>query len=675
MKLLVTVLIMLILLAIKPAEAIIIWTQNQESVVSGSQYMTNANYNFQINWIADDLHTVSDVLFESNFNGVLTNYTVSTNPSVQNSSNAFFINFTGLSGGNYVYRWYASDNESNWNSTDQINYVINPNSSVKFSLFLNGIEGNRSYNLNDVANFTVSLALPNRNVYLNSNYPGFDQQTNSSLIRNTTNLNSSGLFSLTAYWNGDVNYSASSKTYYFDTIPLRYSNLTEYPVSPTDYYSNRAYTFGITWSGATINQVIFESNHTGAFKNYTVSTNPSVQNSSNNFYIILFDLPAETFAYRWIVKNNINGFSNNSQRFFYILKRSPLTLETMSYRNILNQTKSVVICRSLTNEVTVSNFKLYRDSTLIENDTTFSRRDEQTLSEGSYVYKCNNTQTQNFTNQTVISIVNTTIEISNIDLVVPSSIQANLGENVESNFFLENNLGYSVNNLSLVLTGIPKNWYTINELPTSIPNNFSLLMKIKFNIPNDTEKKDYNLTLTSNSKTPSGETKTLTKTVILTVTTPPPKQNYPPVYSQGSINTTVYNESCLFTLKWNDDNNLSGYIFSSNVTGEWVNSSWTPFSGTEAYSYYYENLNLTPKSVIAWKFYANDSNDLWTSSEEYYLQVTGKESQNDLTIPILIVSVFVVFLAIILIVIGKIRSKSKKLKKENVVYVYNKESL
>ena len=131
MKLLATVLIMLLLLAIKPAEAITIWSQNQESIPTGSQYLPKANYSFQINWVADGTHIVSNVLFESDFNGTLTNYT-----NLNNDTNGnYWINFTDLSGGNYIYRWHAADNESNWNSTDQFSYIINSNNSITIKLY------------------------------------------------------------------------------------------------------------------------------------------------------------------------------------------------------------------------------------------------------------------------------------------------------------------------------------------------------------------------------------------------------------------------------------------------------------------------------------------------------------------------------------------------------------
>jgi len=51
-----------------------------------------------------------------------------------------------------------------------------------------------------------------------------------------------------------------------------------------------------------------------------------------------------------------------------------------------------------------------------------------------------------------------------------------------------------------------------------------------------------------------------------------------PRYSLNSTNTTVIGKSTLFSLFWNDTNLLSGYIFSTNNSGSWVNDTWANFS-------------------------------------------------------------------------------------------------
>jgi hypothetical protein len=114
-------------------------------------------------------------------------------------------------------------------------------------------------------------------------------------------------------------------------------------------------------------------------------------------------------------------------------------------------------------------------------------------------------------------------------------------------------------------------------------------------------------------------------------------------------------------------------MFSSNITGQWVNDSWILCSGKECWSYSSKNITIQPQAAIGWKFYANDSNNLWTESEEFFIK-EGEKGNADITMPIVIVSVFVIFLAVILLLFTR-RKKTKAQKKEEVTYVYRKEDL
>jgi hypothetical protein len=648
------------------------WTDSSSLPSSGVQYIPNSGYTFQIAW-AGDGYDVSNVFFESNFstpNDMLTNITAS------NASGVYFVNFTGLPAGTYLYRWYAVDNSSNWNYTDLFIYIIIKNNSATILLFLNGTEGNRSYALNSMANFSAFLNLPNKAISLSSDYPGFSIQGGSSIIQNLTNLSSQGSFILTAYWDGDQNYSSSSKTYYFDNTPPQYSESSENPASGTSYSLGKYYNFNIKWFDVTLSQVLFESNHTGTFRNYTLSTNPSVQNNSNGFYITILDIPAEIFVYRWIASDGLTPMSNTSQNVYRIWKAVPLVLQVYSSANVSNGTQTTVRCISITNEVSLSLFNLYRDSTTIGNDTLYSRKDEQILGTGVYNYVCNNTETQNFTNQTLTKTLNVNTPQSNITSIIltgPSSIQSNTGETAESDFHLENNLGYSLSNITFELSGIDSSWYSISELPSSIPNNFSMIIRITFSVAGEDIEGDYNLNLRFVGRSPSNEVKVATKTVNLMVRIPQ-QQTFPPVYSNSSTNTTFYGDLGEFSLRWDDDSGLSGYIFSSNATGNWTNDSWVPFSGQEAISIAYTNISVSPGSTLSWIFYANDSNNLWTGSEEFDSQIKSKGSINDF-LPIIALSVFVIVLAVLLLFITQRKSKSKTTKKENTVYIYKKEDI
>jgi len=643
------------------------WSDVSTAPSSGVQYSPNLNYNFQVIWNGDG-YTVSNVLFESNFS-TLTETLANITPS--NVSNVYFVNFTGLPGGTFVYRWYAVDNESNWNSTNQFTYIINKNSSFVIRLFLNGTEGNRSYRINETANFTAFLNL-SRMVYLNSNYPGFVGLNGTSIINNFTSLTSSGYFDLTAYWNGDENYSASSITYYFDNMPPQYFDRKEDPSASATYYVNRNYTFFIKWTDTSLSQVWFESNHTGTVKVYTAGTYPSVQNTSNSFNITLLRLPAETFTYRWLANDSLNQVASTNQYNYYVWKASPLLLEVTPSNKVINGTETTVKCYTTTIEVIVSNFKLYRNSTLIANDTIYSRKDQSTLDAGRYEYICNSTETQNFTNQSIFAALTVNLTqnyTGSLNLNGPSSLQASPGQTFESEFFLENNLGYTLSNFSLSLTGIDSVWYNIEDYATTIPNSFSLPLRINFNIPADAIEGDYSFTLKAVSKSPSNETKTLTKFVTLTVATSQP-QSFPPVYSPETANTTANGDIYEFALKWTDDSGLSGYVFSSNITGEWINDSWIPLSGTEGWSYSFKNITVTPGATISWKFYVNDSNNFWSDSLEFNLETapTGFDF-----LPIIIVTVFVIILAAIIIFITQKTKKAPK--KEEVTFVYRREDI
>lgn len=662
------VFLIVLLLLLEPVKASSSWSQNQESVPSGSQYSPGKEYDFQINWNADENHTVSNVMFESNFSGSLSNITT------YNSSDTYSVNFTGLPAGSYGYRWYLMDNESNWNSTDQFDYVVIKNSSFTIKLYLSGSQSNKEYNLYDVANFTASLALPGRTVYLDSNFSGISQSGPNSVATSLINLTSGGFFSVTAYWNGDENYSGSSQTYYFDDLPPRYISRSEYPLNPTNYSPYAFYTFGSTWFDLNIRSVVFESNFSGSLRDYSISTTPNIQNNSNSyFYIEIGYLPAETINYRWIAYDSSNKKSNSTQYNYSILKGMPLSLDVLPANRVLLGTETTVICLSSTNQVQASNFKLFRNDTLIKNDTTQSSEDKKFWGEGAYEYVCNSTETQNFTSQTIAAVLsvvtNLSEEIEPLSLNVPSSTQTYAGGTTETTMTLSNNLNYSVSNITISLTGLDSSWYNFSELPASIPTDFSLPINLNISVPSDAEQKNYSLTITARVKTPSGFV-SATKTLTLTVEPQPQPENFPPVYSDGQNLKTENGYE--FSLRWDDDKGLSGYIFSSNISGTRENDSFIPTSGTEIIVNVTKNISLSAGQTISWKVYAEDTNNLWTESQEFYL--TATENTPSMVIPIIVVSVFVVGLASLLLFLTRAKSK-KAPEKENKVYVYRKDDV
>jgi len=114
----------------------------------------------------------------------------------------------------------------------------------------------------------------------------------------------------------------------------------------------------------------------------------------------------------------------------------------------------------------------------------------------------------------------------------------------------------------------------------------------------------------------------------------------PPTYSNNATNTTVAGQPANFTLDWEDDNGLSGYIFSINNNDTWQNASFVSFSGTSNTSQNVTTLNSTVGVLVQWKFYTNDSANQWNTSLTYNLTTTSEEAPED---NILICSYFIDF--------------------------------
>ncbi len=101
--------------------------------------------------------------------------------------------------------------------------------------------------------------------------------------------------------------------------------------------------------------------------------------------------------------------------------------------------------------------------------------------------------------------------------------------------------------------------------------------------------------------------------------------NDPPTWSNNQTNDTeIYQgENVNFSVEWNDDTSLSRYIFSSNLSGQWVNSSETAFSTQPENSTNVSCINQTSGTVIGWRFYANDSNNEWNETDIFSFTVLG----------------------------------------------------
>jgi len=653
-------LIFLFLLFSSSVEAVEIST----SIPSGSQYAPGRNYGFQIK--CDDMPNVDNVIFEWN---LANNYTAN------NISDTFYYNLTDLPVGEYAYKWYVNNTSDSLTYFDT--YSILKNSSVPIVLTLDGTAGNKSYERYNIANFVVTLNIANKNVTLVSSYPNWTTiQNSTSAIYKSINLTASGLFTLTASWNGDNNYTSSSKNYYFDTDPPQFSSITSIPESPVGYVPDIEYKFQVTVKDATLVDVWFESNHTGTMKKYYSTSNLSVQNSSGFFWVTIKNLGAKKFSYKWHAKDDLDDESSTIFINYEILKMSPLVMDILPSTNIKVGTQITATCYSINSiEVPVSKFKFYKNSDLIKNVTSSTRMDVFLLSVGTYNFTCNTSGTANYSSQSItrnITIsaappedeeINGELKIMNLNF--PTLIKT--GESGEASFNLKNEMLKNIFNIEIDLTGISSEWYNIISQPLYVYGGKTKEVKINLNIPSDAEPKIYSITINVKGETSDGKTITVVKNLNIRITGP--AQNKPPSYIVGYINTTIAGENVMFSLKWSDDYGLSGYIFSSNNSGIWENDSWTPLTGSSGWFNVTKILNSNVGSRVAWKIYANDTNNEWSISDENIVIVT-EAAGFDMFFIIVIVLVIIIISVIAIIFIRKRKPKEKE---EEVEYVYSRE--
>jgi hypothetical protein len=98
-----------------------------------------------------------------------------------------------------------------------------------------------------------------------------------------------------------------------------------------------------------------------------------------------------------------------------------------------------------------------------------------------------------------------------------------------------------------------------------------------------------------------------------------PADTTPPTYSSISTNTTIAGASCSFNCLWQDDVNVSGYIFGTNNTGSWVNDTWTTAwaswaTSRSAWADAIKTLNSTVGLVVGYEWWVNDTSNNWNST-------------------------------------------------------------
>jgi hypothetical protein len=493
---------------------------------------THGNYEsltystFNVTWLnGTDITFVNttEVKIEINYTGTPTNY--SMNLVSGNEYNGIYGYQEILGAGTYQWRSCAIDNETKDNCTEFYYFTINP-TVTSINLTLDGTEGNKTYNLYDIANFTAQVNASGLTVNILTNIIGWVEPTGTNITYNTTNLTTLGTFNITGYTNGDANYSASSKTYFFNVTDLKFSGNLADPNSPVNYSSTRNYSFSINLTGS-VSSIIFESNFLGGSYQYktnnsTTYNNITINNNSNIYWITFPALAAGSYSYRWIA-NDTNNVWISTDRLSYTINPVAITPPlTFKCSGCINEDPPWIAITSTPVTLTCShtlsvNLNITGGSsswscpTSSDNDKSVSCAFNTPSAQGSDNYICTISPVYNYTGYVSGTLnwgLSTLEPINN-----PGGNQGNQqtgsftitssessptiepGSSKTITITLKNTLSSDITDINITISGINKPWYELDKT-----TNLKLkrdggndTVKLTLNVPEDAERKSFSI--------------------------------------------------------------------------------------------------------------------------------------------------------------------------------------
>jgi hypothetical protein len=99
-----------------------------------------------------------------------------------------------------------------------------------------------------------------------------------------------------------------------------------------------------------------------------------------------------------------------------------------------------------------------------------------------------------------------------------------------------------------------------------------------------------------------------------------------PYINKTIVSSDVANQPATFQTQVTSTDGLSGYVFGSNNTGKWQNTTWTdPWTGTPSngWANVTETLNPTVGIVVSFRFWINDTKNQWTTLAGLWIRTTS----------------------------------------------------
>ena len=216
--------------------------------------------------------------------------------------------------------FYANNSLNEWNSTNWSNELAIDISSPEVLIYAplnNTITKNNWIILNYTAidNYAQNLSC----FYNLDNVSKYDTiiSNSSSRILNLTNL-SEGLHSIDITCFDEINSSGTSNTIYFkiDTIAPFYSNLQQYPQRNPNYLEDVFCT--VTWDDVNLTEIVFSSNYTGIWSNYTIAIDPtepynaSYRINAGNWSI------GKVYAWKYYARDEAGNVNETSMQIYTV---------------------------------------------------------------------------------------------------------------------------------------------------------------------------------------------------------------------------------------------------------------------------------------------------------------------------------------------------------------------
>ncbi|MEM5804446.1 MAG: NEW3 domain-containing protein [Candidatus Aenigmatarchaeota archaeon] len=322
-----------------------------------------------------------------------------------------------LAAGDYVYFVNATGNENYTDNATGMTFNVHVGKkATTMRLWLNGTEGNRTYAINDMANFTAALDVAGKVIVLNYCSGG---QVAASPIEASVKLDEERDYEIKAYWDGDENYTGSSVTYWAKVPDTTAPTITV--VSPT----NTTYQTNTIWANATMDD------DGGWMKVNVDGTNYSLTNDTGSwnrlmtlaigvhtakFYaadeagnenasdVITFTIPCLSH----IVNTTVDG-TYYADSWLNINASSVITCSAVSHSVIRTSTiiNSTVIRKDLTN--------MYIEESYV--DPNYTIPSENSVIKGNSnidTSSIRNSTVEDHSNVTYSEVVNSTVSASNV---------------------------------------------------------------------------------------------------------------------------------------------------------------------------------------------------------------------------------------------------------------------